>query len=203
VKQPTGLSRDVDDRLQAYIGLLLAWTARLNLIGRSTQEQVWTRHVVDSLQLLPMIPSASRDALDVGSGAGLPGIVLAIARPNLPITLVESDQRKAAFLRHVGYTLRLLNITVVAGRIEATSLQADIVTARAVAPLPKLLELVAPCLRPGGSALLLKGDGVEEELTAASERWTFRVDRAASCTDPHGAILHLSEIAKRESPRGR
>jgi len=203
VKQGSELPTDVAERLEAFIALLLAWTLRLNLIGRGTHEQIWTRHIADSLQLLPLIPPLAHDAIDVGSGAGLPGIVMAIAQPNLPMTLVESDQRKAAFLRHVAYSLALPNITVIAGRIEATNIQADVITARALAPLPKLLELVAPHLRTGGCALLLKGDGVEDELTAASLRWTFRTARVGSCTDPDGVILHLSEIARRDSPRGR
>lgn len=163
-------------------------------------DDLWQRHVVDSLQLADFVPADADSLLDLGSGGGFPGLVLAIAVPGRRIHVVEADKRKAAFLSHAVLTLELPNVTVIPERIEAVDLLADVVTARAVAPLPRLLDLAAPHLKEGGVALFPKGKGVEKELTDALLNWTMSVERFASRTDEHGVILRLSEIARREPP---
>ena len=188
------VSRETMARLEVFATLLERWNARINLISPNDLAQLWPRHIVDSLQLLQELP-AGAPFVDLGSGGGFPGLVLAIAN-NSPVTLVEADQRKSSFLREAA---RATGITahVVAQRIE----QADLpptryLTARALAPLPRLLEWSARLLTPDGVCLFLKGRGAEDELTAAAAGWHMAVSRRRSRTDPDGVILRLSEIRR-------
>jgi 16S rRNA (guanine(527)-N(7))-methyltransferase RsmG len=179
--------------LRAYLELLLAWNARINLIAPATEAVAWERHVLDSWQLLPLLPP--RGALvDLGSGGGLPGLVLAMGRAE-ETHLVESDRRKAAFLLEVTRALGLAHVHVHARRIEATRLsRAAVVTARALAPLDVLLRQAHGILDPSGVAVFPKGRGAEDELTAAAPHWFMRVERFASRTDANATIFRLSEI---------
>lgn len=182
------------ERLELFVDLLLRWNRRLNLISARSVDDVWQRHVVDSLQLLPLMPPASDALLDVGSGGGFPGLVLAAAT-GWDTDLVEADKRKAAFLTEAAGRLGLARVKVHAARIEdATVPPAKLLTARALAPLPKLLRYAHAALSPGGTALFPKGRAAEEELTAASRDWNMRVERFPSRTDPASTIFRISEI---------
>jgi 16S rRNA (guanine527-N7)-methyltransferase len=164
------------DRLTALVEVMASWTRRINLVGPATVPEAWTRHVLDSAALRPLIPPHARRLADLGSGAGFPGLVLAIlGAPD--VHLVESDQRKATFLREAARATGT-PVTVHARRIEALDpLRADVVSARALAPLPELLPLVVRHLEPDGVALLPKGRTAEDELTACADQWIMRVDR--------------------------
>jgi 16S rRNA (guanine527-N7)-methyltransferase len=187
------VSRETRERLVAYVDLLLRWQRTIHLISQHDVAQIWTRHIADSLQLLPLIPPGTDRGIDLGSGAGLPGLVLAIAT-GIPFGLVEADHRKAAFLREAA-RLTAAPATVHATRIEAAALpRAPLVTARALAPLDTLLRWAFPLLAPGGTCLFPKGRGVEDELTTAAAQWHMLVFRTPSRTDPSATILRISEI---------
>ncbi len=189
-----GVSRETEARLQDYVTLLLRWNARINLVAESTLDAVWQRHILDSLQLLPLLPNLPGSITDLGSGAGFPGLVLALASGR-ETHLVESDRRKCAFLIEAARTLGLTRAHIHPHRIEAAGPPpAAVVTARALATLPVLLSHTLRLLAPGGVALFPKGRSVDEELTAAAPHWTMRVERFPSHTDSAAAILRLSEI---------
>jgi 16S rRNA (guanine527-N7)-methyltransferase len=189
------VSRETRLRLEVYAGLLTKWNRKINLIGRQTEPDLWRRHVEDSLQLMPYMPATATRAIDLGSGGGFPGLVLAIAT-GIAFDLVESDQRKCAFLREVAAATGA-PATIHAVRIEAAQLEpAELVTARALAPVADLLPLAARLLAPTGVALFLKGARAEQELTAAQTQWHMRVERYPSVTDPNGVILRLSEVQR-------
>jgi 16S rRNA (guanine527-N7)-methyltransferase len=197
--KPFDVSRETEERLTVFVELLIKWSRTLNLVSRRDLEEIWPRHVADSLQLLPSLGQRSGRVIDLGSGGGFPGLVLAIAADR-PFDLIESDQRKAAFLREAARATAA-PATVHAARIEAVSLPpAPTITARALAPLNDLLGLAAPLLEPDGVCLFLKGRGATDELTAAAAHWHMRVERVRSRTDPSGSILHISEI-RRALPR--
>lgn len=186
--------RETAETLRAFVDLLLRWNQRVNLVSDRSADTVWERHIADSLQLLPLLPYGTATILDLGSGAGFPGLILAIAS-GLRVDLVESDKRKAAFLIEAAARLGLGGVAVHAKRIEDAALQpAMLVTARALAPLHALLRHAHFLLAPGGTALFPKGRAAEEELTAASRNWIMRVERFPSRTDPASTILRISEI---------
>ena len=194
------VSRETLGRLDRFVGLLLATQSHTNLIGRATIGEIWTRHIADSLQLLDLAPDA-KVWLDIGSGAGFPGIVIACAlvdRPGSAVHLVESQGKKATFLRQTVAELALPAV-VHHERIEALSatLAPDVITARAVAPLPKLLGYVAPFVNSGAKALLPKGQDVEAELTEAAKYWTMDTELAPSRTHPASRILIVSALRRR------
>lgn len=177
-----------------FVDLLLRWNRRVNLISTRSAEDVWRRHIEDSLQLLPLFPPGTEAFIDIGSGAGFPGVVLAAAT-GCRVDLVEADKRKAAFLTEAVARLGLIEVKVHAQRIEGLALpKATLLTARALAPLPTLLRYAHALLSPGGTALFPKGRTAEEELTAASRDWMMRAERFPSRTDPASTVLRLSEI---------
>jgi 16S rRNA (guanine527-N7)-methyltransferase len=197
----TPVSRETLARLDRYVALLMEWQGRMNLVAPSTLPQVWTRHVADSLQLLPLAPDA-RTWVDLGAGAGFPGLAIACALADVPGTavhLVESIGKKAAFLNAVIADLALPAV-VHHERIEdfarRTTVRPDIVTARALAPLDRLLELADPLLKSGAQALFLKGQDIEAELTQASKYWTIQASLARSATSPDGRILVVRSISR-------
>lgn len=194
------VSRETLAKLEAYLGLMVKWQKAINLVGRSTLEDPWRRHVLDCAQLFRHLPPGPLRLADLGSGAGLPGLVLAIMRPSCGIDemhLVEADRRKAQFLREAARRLALDNVRVHAVRIETLGLEVDVVTARALAPLTDLLPLAVPLLAAGGRHLLLKGRTAEAELVAAAETWTMRVAVEPSIADPRGRVLILDEVRAR------
>ena len=187
------VSEDRMARLDAYLELLSQWQERINLVGPSTLADPWRRHILDTAQLREHIPATAQSLIDLGSGAGLPGLILAIlGTPN--VTLVEADRRKAIFLREAARITECPAVETVNERIEKLSIFADVITARALAPLPKLLGLAVPRMATGGRCLFLKGRDVERELTAARQIWTMRVDLVPSRTAAEGRILVIEEV---------
>lgn len=199
VKQPTSaepsVSRETRARLEAYADLLIRWNKTINLISRKDESHIWSRHIEDALQLLPLMPSALSHAVDLGSGAGFPGLVLSIAS-GCHFHLVEADQRKAAFLREAS-RLTAAKTTVHAARIQAVNIDPTrLVTARALAPLGELLALATPFMAPDGVLLAPKGVHADAELTAARGQWHMRVQGWPSATDAAATILHISEVSR-------
>lgn len=193
MKQPDGATRV---RLDAFRDLLLTWNARINLIAPADAAQVEQRHIADSLQLLPLLPEAGPMG-DLGSGGGLPALVLAAADPGREWHLVESDRRKCAFLIEAARVMDLTATRIHATRIEDAALPPlSGLTARALAPLAKLLPHAARLLAPGGVAIFPKGRNAEAELTEAISDWTMAIERHPSRTDPTATILRLSEIRR-------
>ena len=192
---PPVVSRETADRLDRFLALVLAWNPTINLVGKQDAAQLRHRHLDDSLALLPHLPPDFERAIDLGSGGGFPGLVLAIATGR-PFDLVESDQRKAAFLREAA-RITEAPATVHAERIERVRLApAPLVTARALAPLPALLGWATPLLAPGGVCVFPKGRTVDEELTAARLQWHMRVEQWSNPLAPDAYILRLSEISR-------
>jgi 16S rRNA (guanine527-N7)-methyltransferase len=194
------VSRETLARLEAYAALLTRWSARINLIGRDTIADLWRRHILDSAQLRPFVGKPARSMIDLGSGAGFPGLVLAIL--GVPgVELVEADSRKSAFLREA---IRITEVAVILRpcRIQAVPPhRVDVVTARACAPLDRLLGLAEPFLAPESECLFLKGERIEEELTLARKDWTMTTSQYQSRSDARGVVLRLQQVA-REPRRG-
>jgi 16S rRNA (guanine527-N7)-methyltransferase len=191
----TRVSRETLGRLELYARLLGEWQKRINLVAPSTLSDVWRRHMLDSAQIVPHIPSGARTLVDLGSGAGFPGLVLAIMT-GLETHLIESDQRKAAFLREVARQTGA-KVELHIGRIEKMPpILADVLTARALASLAELLEFSPNFLKKEGVALLLKGKNWREELTDAQKAWIFGFEPVPSWTDPAGILLRIHEVRR-------
>ena len=187
-------SPETTARLAAYRDLLLRWNTRINLISAETAAEIDLRHIADCTQLQPLLPPEGPIA-DIGSGAGLPGLVLAIMQPEREVHLVESDKRKAAFLVEASAQLKLPFVRVHACRAENAKLPPlSAITARALAPLATLLPYAADFLAPGGVAVFPKGKTAEKELTEAAQGWHFTCERIPSSTNPEATILRLSKI---------
>lgn len=198
--QRVNVSRETLSRLEGLERLLRKWNAAINLVSANTLEQVWTRHFLDSAQIFELAPETAKTWVDLGSGGGFPGLVVGIlakeARPDLRLTLVESDKRKAAFLiaaiRELG-----LNAVVRAERIEAAAPQhADVLSARALAALPLLLEFTERHLSRNGVALFPKGETWREELAQAQQTWSFQVEALPSQTDTEAVILRIKGLSR-------
>jgi len=184
------------ERLQTYIDHLLKWQRAINLVGPRTLGDPWRRHILDSAQLVAMLPSSVErlKVADLGSGAGLPGLVMGIMA-DVDVHVVESDQRKATFIREAARVTET-SITVYPQRIEsAVPLACDVVTARALAPMDRLLPWVYRHLAPGGRSLLLKGADVDDELTLCAKKWTMSTVRKQSLSDASGTVLIIEELA--------
>jgi 16S rRNA (guanine527-N7)-methyltransferase len=210
------VSRETLARLDRFTELLVAWQSRINLVSASSISSLWTRHVADSLQLVELAepPAGSwgpqagegrkgRIWLDLGSGGGFPGLVIACALAAVPGTrvhLVESNLKKVSFLREVVRETKVPAI-VHAARIETMSSAlggtVDYVTARALAPLPELLEMIAPWLKKGAKALLPKGQDLARELTEATKSWNIEATSVPSKTSEAGRILIVHALSKR------
>jgi 16S rRNA (guanine527-N7)-methyltransferase len=189
------VSRETQTRLEAFVALLRRWNSTINLVAREDEDHIWPRHVCDCLQLLPLIPPGTGDAIDIGSGAGFPGLVLAIAAGRR-FHLIEADQRKVAFLRDAQRATGA-PVTIHWTRAERAGLApAALVTARAVAPLERLLALAHPLLAPEGVCLFHKGRRVQSELTDAGAKWHMRVERIPSRTGEDATILRISHLTR-------
>ena len=193
----TGVSRETLARLKAYVGLLTDWNARHNLVSKASLDEVWQRHVLDSAQLAPLIPPEAKTLADLGSGAGFPGLVLAVLlRERMAVTLFEATHKKADFLCAVADRLGL-NVCVRNERIEeAARASFDVLTARACAPLPELLEYAQHFAGPGTVCLFLKGQNVGVELTEARKSWRMKVREHPSITHPFGVVLEIRELGR-------
>jgi 16S rRNA (guanine527-N7)-methyltransferase len=193
------ISRETSQKLDILVAELGRWQRIKNLVGPGTLPEVWTRHIADSLQLLAIEPNA-RKWLDLGAGAGFPGLVVAVAlagREGAEIHLVESNSRKCAFLRHAA-RLTGAPTKVHEARIEAVvpgfAEQIEIVTARALAPLAQLVAWAEPLLKTGAIGLFPKGREVQSELTDAAESWRLDADLIPSRTDPQGRIVRIRSL---------
>lgn len=191
------VSRETSEKLAEFAGLVAKWTQRINLIAPATVADINSRHIDDSLQLAELAAAQNQSWCDLGSGGGFPGIVVAIAMQdkNVPVSLIESDKRKAVFLTTAIHQLGLKQVKVINQRIEAAAGQnASIVSARALAPLPKLMAYVHQHLATGGAAWLMKGARWQDEVSEARSSWQFNVEPFASRTDPAATILHVTQI---------
>ena len=198
----TPVSRETEARLDRFVDLLWTWQAKTNLVAPSTLPTLWTRHVSDSLQLLALAPEA-KIWVDLGSGGGFPGMILACALAEMPgalVHLVERNAKKAAFLREA------LRVTAAAGTVHLADIEdivdrvpgpIDCVTARAVAPLHQLIGFAEPLVKRGAKALFLKGQDVEAELTEATKYWSIEPHLHSSRTGGHGWIVELDRIERR------
>jgi len=198
-QEATGVSDETLHRLQAYADLLEKWQKKINLVGGNTISDLWNRHMLDSAQLYPLLPRPDCSVMDFGSGAGFPGLVLAIMG-GPQVTMVESDGRKCAFLAEAmrvtetGPCARLEN-----GRIEdLPRVQVDVVTSRALAPLDKLLALAESFLREESICLFPKGKKADEELTQSEKNWMIQVTKVQSQSDPSGTILKVENVKRRQ-----
>lgn len=194
------VSRETEMALAQFEGLVRRWNSSINLVSKSSLNDIRHRHTLDSAQLYTLAPPTSRRWVDIGSGAGFPGLVIAIlAREfngGLKMTLVESDQRKATFLREAARSLKL-EVEVLSSRIETLNpLAADVVSARALAPLGKLMEYAERHLIAEGIAIFPKGERAEEEIGAARAEWNFRVDSLPSLSDSKAAVLMIRNIRR-------
>lgn len=198
------VSRETEALFDRYVALLTRWQQVKNLVGPATLAEVWTRHIADSAQLAALAPEA-KTWVDLGSGAGFPGLVVAILRRDTPgfhMHLVESNGRKCAFLREVARSLGL-PVTVHDGRIEDVLAEfdapVDVVSARALAPLAQLLTLSRKLLTSGAVGLFPKGQDVDAELTEAAKYWSIKALTVASQTDPKARIVKVGGIEPRPS----
>ena len=197
VGQALGVSRETLNQLERYVEILSKWQKSINLVSNKTVDDVWSRHILDSAQIFPFTGGANSQIMDVGSGAGLPGLILAILRHGewgsdaFPVTLVESDERKCAFLgvaaQHCGVSVKIKN-----ERLEnLPSLTPDIITARALAPVETLLDWTKNQHHAGLKCVFLKGAQADEELTCLKEKPNIIVEKTASLTSDDGVILNL------------
>ncbi len=193
----TGVSRETLARLKAYADILVDWNARHNLVAKSTLPDLWWRHFWDSAQLAPLIPDSAHTLADLGSGAGFPGLVLAAVRPDLAVTLHDATTKKCAFLQAAADRMGL-PVTIQNARLEDLKSQAfDVVTARALAPLPQLLTYAQNFVSMNSLCLFLKGQNVGAELTEAHKYWNMKASQVPSQTDPSAAIVVVRELGPR------
>jgi 16S rRNA (guanine(527)-N(7))-methyltransferase RsmG len=200
----TGVSEAVVAHLSAYLDKLQLWQKKINLVSAATLSDPWRRHILDSGQLHTLLPGSAQSIVDIGSGAGFPALVLAIMDlqyggkrvPTRQFHLIESDRRKCVFLNEI------IRLTGIAGivydkRVEAyAGPRADAVTARACAPMVRLLPWAAPLMEDHGRGLFLKGEKAQDELTLAAKDWTMDVTKHASLSDTRGVILEVKNLAR-------
>ncbi len=196
------VSRESLAPLETYVSLLLNWQRRINLIGRSTVDQIWQRHVGDALQLIPLMKPSVRTVADLGSGAGIPGLIIAIVT-GVHSHLYESNGKKAAFLReairHTGASATVHQIRIETARDDRVRPKVDVVLARALAPVVQLLNYAAPFMDDGATGFFHKGREVEAELTAATQYWNLLYIKHPSTTDSRAVILEVKEARRVQS----
>jgi 16S rRNA (guanine527-N7)-methyltransferase len=202
----TPVSRETLERLERFVAVLLAWQQHTNLIAASTEPTLWTRHIADSLQLLRLAPQA-RIWVDLGSGGGFPGLVIACALADMPgahVHLVESSTKKATFLREAARAAGApadVHAVRVEDFVENLTASVDVVTARALAPLAGLLAATYPLLKTGTLGLFPKGQYVDAELTEAAKCWSIQSSLAPSLTDPKAKIVCVTGIRPKAQPK--
>lgn len=193
------VSRESRQKIETYVTLLLTWQQRINLIGPATVSSIWERHVCDALQLLPLLPPGTRALAELGSGAGIPGLIIAMAA-GLEAHLYESNGKKAAFLREAarqtGTRAIVHNVRLETLAGQAPIPKVECVVARALAPLPLLLDYAEPFLSRGAVGLFHKGQDVDTELTEATKYWRTDVSKHASQCDSRGVILEIREATR-------
>lgn len=191
------VSRETFSLMSEYVALLLKWNSKINLIGPQTEAEIWTRHIEDCRQLVKLIPSDAKTIADFGSGGGLPGLIIAIERPDLVITLIEQDQRKAAFLLEVKHRLGLDNVIICAIDIAALNGTYDLIMARALASLNELLSMAQPHLHKASLCLFPKGANHTAEIAQARADWQFELQQITSITNENSSILLISTLQKK------
>lgn len=199
-QRETAVPQGLLDDLKIYIDLLEKWQKKINLVSKSTMNDVWHRHVLDSYQIYDLIPTSARVVADLGSGAGFPGLVLALCSKHLggpTVHLVEADSRKCAFLNEVNNQTDA-QAEIHTCRIESlVDMRADVVTARALAPLKKLMKLAVRLENGSTTYIFPKGEKASQELTEAAKEWTMSVIKTASRTHPAATILTLKGVSRR------
>ncbi len=193
------VSDDALERLKTFVALLEKWRTKINLVGRRSLDNPWHRHILDSAQLGPLLPPGTKSIADIGSGAGFPGLVLAlIDLPGGPdVHIIESNQRKCAFLREVNRATGA-GAVIHHCRIENLSnLRVNVATARGVAPLTKLLQFAVPVLKKNGKCFFLKGKKWQEELTRAKKDWNMKESNISSLSDSLGMVIKLEALSRR------
>lgn len=194
------VSRETSEKLDRYIALLEKWNPKINLVSTSSLKDAASRHILDSLQILQLQKHVNSNYVDLGSGGGFPGAVIAIAlaqsNPSAHVTLIESDQRKCVFLRTVSRETNT-PFKVLAERIEDVKPQAaDVLTARALAPLTNLLSFTQRHMSPTGTAFFPKGETWEEEVAACQKQWNFQCKVHKSVTSPNAVILEIGDVSR-------
>ena len=194
------VSRETVGRLDVLADTLSRWQKAINLVSRGTLQDVWTRHILDSAQLIPLIPGEAQSLVDLGSGAGFPALVVAAMAPHLTVTLIEADGRKAAFLGEASRRMGLVRAPkIVMARIEAMPrMDVDVITGRALAPLPQLLTWADRFRGDTTICLFHKGKGWQAELTEAMKSWDISCQPSTSVTDIGAVILRIGRF----TPRG-
>jgi len=196
-EQHFDVSRETGAALATYADLLVRWQRRINLVADSTVPDLWWRHVADSAQVVAHIQEEVRTIADIGSGAGFPGLVIALMRPMFHVKLIESNAKKAAFLQEVLAQTGAGNVEILRRRAEDLSgWTADAITARACAPLDKLLAMTAGIRGSDTICMFLKGQTAERELTDAREAWNMTAQIVPSLTNPDSVLLKLSEVSR-------
>ncbi len=192
----TGASPETMKRLERFVALLEKWQKKINLVGDATLADAWRRHVLDSAQLAPLVFGIEGKIADIGSGAGFPGLILAIMTGR-HVHLIESDARKCAFLAEAARATDAA-VTILNRRIESViDTKFAVVTARAVAPLSELIGLAKGVLEPSGCCFFLKGQRVSDELTDAIKSWSMIITRIPSVTNNNGVVLKLEKVARK------
>ena len=194
------VSRETIEKLESFQRLLLKWNPSINLVAKPSVEDFWERHIVDSMQIFRFADKSTRSWVDIGSGGGLPGLVVAVMAlekmPNMRTTLIESDKRKSVFLRTVVRELEL-NAEVVSERIENVSLDTvDIISARALASLNDLFSMCAGLINPDTKMVFLKGRRFGEEIETARLHWGFDVVAHQSITDSESKLLEIGDLKR-------
>lgn len=197
------VSRETIAKLKAYESMVKEWNNKFNLVSKSSVEELWNRHIIDSVQLVQFIKPSDKILYDFGSGAGFPAIVLAIISeqlyPDLKINLVESIGKKTTFLNAVKTELKLKNINVWHERIENLKIsEVDIISSRALASLPKLFEYASLFCKEKTRLIFPKGENWENEVNLAKQQWVFEYETIQSITDTSGHILNISKLRRKK-----
>ena len=186
------VSRETQERLEVFVALLKKWNTHINLVSSGDIQKIWERHILDSVQIVPLL-RGQKHFIDMGSGGGFPGVVIGLVT-GIPGILIEAHQKKVAFLREA-IRVTEANLTVIGERLERVKIDpAPVVTARALAPLKKLLDWACPFLTPHGMGLFLKGQQVAEEIKEAQHHWQMRVDIYPSLLSSEGTLLKVSHL---------
>lgn len=198
------VSRETLDRLETYADLLARWNQRINLVSPGTIKDLWKRHISDSIQLAALAPKRAETWIDLGSGAGLPGLIVAAARQDFDplerMVVVDSDSRKCAFMSeaaramNIPVEVRSQRLAIRSGEKAAEPF--DIISARALAPLPLLLDYAAPFIKNTTICLFPKGKTRNTEIAEAQRSWHMKLEEIPSVSDPSGAVLRIREVSR-------